>query len=894
MTLSLKLGLPGSQRGGSSGAAGLSFVTSMTVLGDITVNNTTAGASSVTMPFNGWALRIATNLGAVSSCTPASCVLTVTDYGWATDGSQTSWTRTITGHARPRKTSPDGTHTTDEDQAVGVVEITLDQQLYNSAITDVSSRVYKTAITDITFAAGFINGSSVAGSLSAAQLAAITRSDSKDYANPIWKNVSYPNFLMSASTYTVEWSAAHEWAQQGQQLACLEAWARVSGTDGTIARASSMTESAYTAAGDVPRGTLPTAFGAAKMHHAVYSTTISGAGLADGLQGSIRSTAKPWIGPAVNSYDTGVGDTGGYSFNLMADMPFIKDVSTGKYFEIHTWVNQDGTGLLGTNPAGVSTGTSDPGAALSYQTILQAELAIEAYYQALTGGKAHSDMDCGVIHLRAVAGSVALADETTAYSHYTGTGFTYTFGTVLSHIRIEGPSSGPTLGCRISYKKFDGTALTNANRTIGSTKVHYKNITFDATGAAGANGFCILPRILNSNSIGTGADTAYTILEDCDVYGNNVDAAVANGNVVWAYRTRFNNTGTPFGFANVTGQAVSIGCSYYGVATPDQSHVAACYSANKGPNGPSAKTSGPTCKAPMMFNSYWEGNGDVNGITFHGVDGIPQISLGLAFIGCIVKNWGYGSRSMWLGADVTKAPYKNVIWQHHSLPGQGAGTGPRVNMVYNSWGFVAVVKEISMKFSALAHSATKESYFAGEALSGGATHNSSNTYYQGDYVFTSGTITTGPVYQAIRDVPAGILISDTTYWYSAGTWGAAITNAQPRRSGNRRWRLQANCLGNVNGGSVQGTGDDTVPDYDSWLSEARCPGSGTDWGAATIANYFVDDDTTLTVGLGGYRPNLAGPLMNKVPVGKTVMPFDMLGTARLNDGTGAAGALEHL
>lgn len=897
------------QRSGGGASSGPAWLTGVTVLGDFTVNNTVHGAGSVLVQANGWMLRVATTLGAVTSCDPTKVTIALQDYGWNADGTPATRTRVARGRKRLAKPYPDGAAFTDADQAAGTVEFSLDHQLYNVGVVDSSARFYRTEITSIVFGANFINASA-AGTLTGSGL--ITRADSKLYPVPLWKQIDHPDFLADQTTFPFEWNVVHQHAQFGQQIACLEAWARAGGVDGAIARAGSMTESRWTSDGTVPRGAP------AAMHAPVYSTTISVAGLADG-PASIRSRAKPWIGPEVNSYDLGIGDAAP-TFNLHADLPFVIDLTTGKYTWVDLWVAPDG--VLGSGSiAGVQTPargarSSDPGAALSYTSIPAALSAGQTYNNSTSGrgsGKTHNDTDGVRIRLKPQVGSVAGADAG-AYNHMVALNTIVNISNLMYPV-IEAANGVRSDEVRVRGVGPAGETVTLANKqTLLKTK--WVNVKFDCVGvSSGATNNGAVIRVLTGSGLSTPptqVNNPSVVLENCDMLGNGTEACIAGPMVLYNYRTTWYNTNNtpPVSFTRWSGQAVNCGSALLAGGV-DQAHNIASYSERSGPAGQAAVSlnpSIPTVKQPLLVNSRFDFN-DINGLSFWGAGGHPQRALGFGMSGVLFRCYGpVNKQAMLFSGDDNRQGFENVVIQHTSTPATGDATGRRWNVGYNDIGWVAVEKEITFLFNAFTRTANKADVFASttllNAMNAEGAHNSANAYYQGAIVYDAttggGTLTTSNVYQALRDVPAATALTDASYWLSLGVLGNVASGSKGRRMGNRRFRMGVGSYGNVNGGSVQGTGSDTTPGYNnSWLSEAYFPGSGPDdstnkWGNADHTQFFVDDDASTAAGVGNYRPNPAGPLVNMVPADRAVVPFDYLGTARLNDGTGAAGALERV
>ena len=62
---------------------------------------------------------------------------------------------------------------------------------------------------------------------------------------------------------------------------------------------------------------------------------------------------------------------------------------------------------------------------------------------------------------------------------------------------------------------------------------------------------------------------------------------------------------------------------------------------------------------------------------------------------------------------------------------------------------------------------------------------------------------------------------------------------------------------------------------------------------APLSPNFVDDNTNIG-GDGDYRPTASSPFRNLIPSGMAVLPYDIAGRARRNDGAGTAGAYEYM
>ena len=79
---------------------------------------------------------------------------------------------------------------------------------------------------------------------------------------------------------------------------------------------------------------------------------------------------------------------------------------------------------------------------------------------------------------------------------------------------------------------------------------------------------------------------------------------------------------------------------------------------------------------------------------------------------------------------------------------------------------------------------------------------------------------------------------------------------------------------------------------ESWLAEAWSRGGIFNGGLFADA-YEARASSADVFAVGDYRPKAAtSPLLGRIPAGRAFAPFDILGTAIPDDGTGAAGAYQ--
>ncbi|MBA2920040.1 hypothetical protein GON01_08235 [Sphingomonas sp. MAH-20] len=114
------------------------------------------------------------------------------------------------------------------------------------------------------------------------------------------------------------------------------------------------------------------------------------------------------------------------------------------------------------------------------------------------------------------------------------------------------------------------------------------------------------------------------------------------------------------------------------------------------------------------------------------------------------------------------------------------------------------------------------------------------------------------------------------------------------RTGPWRYRYGVGLLGNVvvTGDASSGLATVADPSGNNWSGEYLEPGSSWTAGEANVV--FVDNKSG-SAGAGGGNYALSGAAnaaYGRVPAGQSALRYDLAGRARLNDGTGAAGAYE--
>ena len=109
------------------------------------------------------------------------------------------------------------------------------------------------------------------------------------------------------------------------------------------------------------------------------------------------------------------------------------------------------------------------------------------------------------------------------------------------------------------------------------------------------------------------------------------------------------------------------------------------------------------------------------------------------------------------------------------------------------------------------------------------------------------------------------------------------------RVGN--WSV-SHAVGHICNVVLTGSASGSTVGPDSWLGEWADAGSNLNAGAP----HFVNDQSFAGGGggNGNYRLGVGSPAANRVPTGLATLPFDLVGTIRRSDGTGAAGSYEYV
>lgn len=913
MTMALGLGLGLPFAGAAASAVGI--VTAAAVLGDIDIAITNPSTMTVSMQTNGSAIRLTTaGVVNISAIDATKITMTVTDRGWNTDGSvNTARSRTIgcrgaifgpyneTGKYQPN---------------LGEFYLKMDDFIFNQDAT------WKTTVVSINLAAGWIPGAL------AETVTSVTRLDSLAYFIFPFKSPTSPwQNVVSGGTLTVQYSVAHAYPFNMSPIACVEAWAvDASANVGPVARSSTFARSASTPNDATLKGfPVPT-----------YSVDVPITGLVDG-RGGVRATFKPWIGPSVDTWGNTYCEA--YpTYNTATELPFSIDAAsnhapmygmvlciagdtpaalTRRITNNTNVATVDDSGICPTRAGAIASG-------VFYDNLQTFLTAVQRFNnsgsnrtilsndglstQSTKRATAHNDISGATAVCAAVSGSVKGADAG-AYSLFADCSG---FASGLTGCEITSYDGLPHDNVRWRGVHSDGTALAFTARLLPK-RVRLRGITSDSTGVASAANNVVFNQGGSAGAPTTllaEANAAYVCRHDCVIY--NVDpGSVSAGTSIshfqsgytWDFRVEETDipSGTAFmsSSAAYSGKASAIGCSFGTSAAVNlSSGIAPCTLGNKFKNF-SFAGSGPSTAKPAPYGQMFSHNKVEHSLTTLNVQ---LLSLGSGIYNStfpmrggmgIIKSLFYasgttfGTSGLAIHGDGSRHEIDGLIVDGITVafPNAAASAGGRANIGYQEAGFIRINKRILWRASVVRNYNVKgDVMVAPETVAtsnfGDGAFGSTSAYFKGDVV-TSG----GNDYQALQDIPAnsGILITNTDYWFASGVTSATSYGARPLRQGNGDFRDHVGCFGNV---AVE-TSSGTVPDVSSWY--------GHYWGAdeAYAATWGTAGDNLFTSpSTGDFTAKAAGPLKSRVPTGKAQVPFDLAGTALVNDGTDSAGALQ--
>jgi hypothetical protein len=882
------------------------LVTAVEVLGDISIAITSPSSQSVPMQTNGTGFRVATSGSAlVSAIDKSKITVSVTDLGHDTSGAQVAQSRTI--GIRDVLWKPYGENTAAYQPTLGEFYFHLDDFIYNQDST------WKTTIVSVDFASGWLSGAVAEGFLGT-----VTRNDTLTYPIDTFKAITAPwQRVATGGTLPVEIEVIAAYARAKSMVACVEAWLVDSGSQvGTLARTSTFARSPSTPNDATTKGyPVPT-----------YALNVSPAGLTGGKV-YLKYRKKPWIGPPVDS-DAYVGADAFPTHNPAQSVPFCYDTDSshaplygvlsneqasapsGKtLIATNTSVTTvDVSGLSTTMAGAIASGKvyADLGTLATAVRRVNKNAGPFTIADPVTGAASfsyartttHDDLSGGVAVCRPVSGS-ALGSDTGAYSMWQALGSQTSYPPGLTAFEIRSESGVISDDVRWRGQHSDGSNLSFANRQLPS-RVRLRGLQLDSTGITTASQNIVFQGGENSTTAKTEAAAIYSEEVDC-IVRNSTSVSISTSVAYWqrgfswdVRSENHNDTGT--GIAQgpgvyPAGLVSSIGCYYNndGASMVTVSEAPWLFGAKLRNIGlaPPAENgrNRPRVKGAQRFNvEVHVTAATITTSPFSACNSYPTVGgEGICGIHIWAENVTTSNWTVAISNDGVKHAIDTLTLYHLGVAVRQATSADfgRLNIGYLEQGWIRIDKRIMASYIAARQWNEKgDSMIAPEtAASTGVAANNPTTaaIIQGDIV-TNG----GVGYQAKIDVPIGTSLTNTTYLYNGGSSTVAF-GGQPLRQGNTNFRYSTRCIGNVAPSPTAQVGDTAPGPGNSWY--------GFKWDAtsksnATIANYYnnlAGDD---------YTPKVGGDLVNRVPAGRAVVPFDLVGRVLNDDGTDAAGALQ--
>lgn len=864
------------------------------------------------LSLNGAVIRIATTTSATAITDLTKISVRVRDNGFDTSGNATTVDRTI--YIQEHLWRPYNHDSLRSPGTTGTFDLVLADFIFNQDATN------KTTILGIDFAADWCTGGL------AETVSTVGRIDSLAYPKTILRPHFLPYEVVSAdgTNSTTEWAAFNRRWRNGQVLARVECRAKVAGNYGAWAGAGAETRSRETpASGRNPSG----------LAAPVYSIAGSVAGLAHATNHQAANwewRAFPWIGPVLNSTDlqtpsilaaggatTADADMGasasGADYNPMqmsVQVPFVLDATTPCCTPAVAWVLYDGTGTATTAAKVFNNSFTDPGTATAdnFATFATAAAAIKLFNNARASG-AHNDILGGVIMLRSVAGS---AEGTAAGGYSTGSPWvsqsTYNCGNGRIEVRAVGGVPDGTI--RLQGCTAAGGTITSTNHTVAQ-RVLWRGITFD--GVAGQVPVGVAANIIidggstdgNSTTRRTETGTANAAVSqmfvDCKATeaGSGANPMFRQCGYMYFIRTEHTNPFTATSVGTFGAQFAGLVMNIGGLVVEGNQDMAPCLlSGTRIQSTKAASANGHVVirgayNQVRPMNIIWQhsrvdySSGTTKAFFLEG--GASQDGLGMRGL--------FACRIGTTGTPIGYSIFSDNNWyaaQNITMVGVGAdheGTdhnSNRTNIGYNDIGWNPVARDIVDSFNAISCYAIKNARFnnTGTPLANGATHTTARIWLRGDIVTDA---TNG--YQALRNVPTGTLLTDTSYWEPRGARATAF-GPQALRVGNEAHTYHVGGVGTV---GVTNAAGETAAGVNTYFGKVWHRGGALN---TNYANWYKRRSTTLG-DLGDYRPQRIAdgdaansPLLNRIPAGMAWAPFDMNGTAIPNDGTGAAGPFQ--
>jgi len=799
---------------------------------------------------------------------PTKMSVTITRYGYDTSATRVAYSETLYGRGLLRMPWPD--LTTPLQMVAGRYVIVLSGQIHD---TDV--------VTSVDLAAGYLPG------LGAQSFGAADRLDLQNgntgyaYQAPVSGLVNPPYERIDSAGLLVELAVGDAYARNLSTIAAADLWVEDSaGNAGPVTRVIGMSRSQYTpASGYVTPQDTPAP---------VYAGVVYATGLTDGA-GRLHYTIYPWAGPAYHSKDSPT-ETWPTPNHPSDGLPVAIDLA-GRHSPIYAWVNQDGT--VGASAA-VQAGATDPGTAGSYATVAAACVAIKTYNNANRG---HSDLSGGVIMLRNVAGSTAGANAG-AYSTR-GAAFSNaaTYPSGLVPLEIRAASGAASQLCRWRGVISDGTTITLSNKGVAN-KIRWKNIYFDGVGLTGTDYIAVDGTAAGAPTTKpTNAACVVQIFDGCTEMGNSAAGSspllyrcglryILRGRVTYGGAQ---NSAETLGGSNIYGGLVScIGSSVaFGGNTTVIYPRLLMGSYVRGvqiKSTPASFANKPITQDYILLSNEVHIHASVGSALSFANPGDRNVN-GLWAANMLVRMSGTSSTPLYkISADGSRIQIRRYIEQHLDVVGQ------RKNGLYNDQGYYPTPKTGVVHYSNYHNLNNKRDTFGAPetpASSNDGTYSAATAYTQGMILYDGSSA----YYQAKQDAPAGTSLTNPAYWFAIPTsLNGTAFGQQPRRLGAMRYA----CGVGSRGACVQltaNTGGDATPGPTSWAAEVPWIDS-----AYNVTLSYAHDTSALGSNAetddGDYTPATGAPQLNRVRAGAAVLPFDLHGRARRNDGTGASGCRE--
>lgn len=907
-------------------------VTSIAVQGDLT--DTTTGTIApisppgtvIPLPTNGWVLRINTT-GGLTIADPTKLTANITRPGFTTVGGSTTRADVGFGGKLLRRVTPNINTPLLADGTSFLV--TIDNMV--QGVDTVSS---------VVLAPGFFTGQTETYTVTN-----ITRADSVVYPKPACRPVTPPFTRFAGSTAAIEFIAMSDWGAFGSPVACVRARWKNGGSYGPWAASSTCARSSWTN-GTGRHAALNSGLAEGACSGATYTVNVdvssapnSGTAPANRVDVVIVYQAMGWFGDVI--FDSEVDGEALTSIGLPTEfgppvsLPVCID-KAGNHSPIYAWVNRDGTGLTSASTAGISTGTTDPGAGNSYQSEAAALTAARTWNNTPGNRSTQHNTTSGIVILyRDVAGSTALGDSTTAYwQRATMVGFSDGLVPPVFSSASYLSTGTTTLACRRRGVQDDGT--TAATSTLWSGVFIWQGLTFDATGLTGTT--ATINNASGSNGATKGGIAHLGIYIDCDIREevSNVSRNALVGTAhVWRmeYRCDWGGLGGTIGVAGASGNLslpsnqyagiqLAIGCRYSSptariVVSPA---VIGCW----GRNVTFADNNGGSAQLPIVNHATIMGvrvdidttaSGGASAIGLSYSTGTGQRSCqNIHLANCFVRKWQFvAGNTIRISADDVLFTATNISAKFLGTDAADLTGADRVNASYNERAYIQILKTITMSYIATGSFNAKDEAFNDTGLPSAAASAwaAATTYFRGAFVRDNNATPASRVYyQRLTDGVSGAVeatdLADTSAWVNLGTVGSTAPGAQPRRTGT--WRSQ-NAVRNFGNVAVRSENNDVTFSPGSWLGEVQWRG-GRISSTPNFANYYRQrtggTDGATFASWGDYRPKsiAAGdgadsPLLNSVVNNSVVTnmlpyPIDLGGNARRSDGTGAAGAYERV